>query len=190
VLRFTHYQAERAEYRCTLQGGTASGFEVLATVVAPPAGPDGCDVEVEVHFEPSIVGEALRDTLVVSSPSAGEYVCPLLGRCQPPKPLGPIMLAKNAGTVAFKNVFSSEAEFLYAVDNPAFSVKPGEKIGAKKSVSIAVTYKGPVAGGSAGPVAAAAEQQQAQAQAQRSTGKLTVSCPKLTSAQWVFYLQA
>jgi hypothetical protein len=228
VLRFTHYLAEKVEYRCSLASGLGGGFEVPPTVTAPPAGPEGApctpaagccllsavccllsavccllsavcwlgprpgcapagsgrqadrppragpaaagvEVEVEVTFEPGTVGEALRDTLLVSSPAAGEYTCPLLGRCQPPKPLGPILLAKAAGAVPFKNVFAQEAEFTYAVDNPAFVVKAGERLGAKRGTSIAVAYKG---GG------------------ERSTGKLTVACPKMTGAQWVFYLQA
>jgi hydrocephalus-inducing protein len=130
------------------------------------------EVEVEVTFEPSTVGEAIRDALLVSSPAAGDYLCPLLGRCQPPKPLGPVLLSKNAGAVPFKNVFGQEADFVFAVDNPAFAVKAGERLGAKKATSIAVAYR---AGGGGG---------------ERSTGKLTVTCPRMTGAQWVYYLQA
>ncbi len=58
------------------------------------------------------------------------------------------------------------------MDNPAFSVKPGEKIAAKKPTSIAVAFKPDPSGPT-----------------QRS-GKLTVSCPGQTQAQWVYYLQA
>ena len=53
---------------------------------------------------------------------AGEYQCPLVGRCIPPKPQGPIDCSKGSGTVQFKNVFTTEAEFLYSVDNSAFQV--------------------------------------------------------------------
>lgn len=51
-------------------------------------------VELEVGFEPSAIGESLKDTLVVSSAVAGEYHIPLVGRCVPPKPQGPIELSK------------------------------------------------------------------------------------------------
>lgn len=50
----------------------------------------GVEVELEVGFEPFAMGEALRDTLVVASPAGGEYLVPLVGRCVPPKPQGPI----------------------------------------------------------------------------------------------------
>lgn len=59
----------------------------------PPAS-DGVEVELEVGFEPSVVGEALKDTLVVGHPSAGDYLVPLSGRCGPPKPLGPVYIGE------------------------------------------------------------------------------------------------
>jgi len=52
------------------------------------------EVELEVGFEPHALGESIRDTLVVSSPTAGEYLVPLVGRCTPPKPQGPINVAE------------------------------------------------------------------------------------------------
>lgn len=45
-------------------------------------------------FEPHALGESVRDTLVVSSAAGGEYLVPLMGRCGPPKPQGPIDLSE------------------------------------------------------------------------------------------------
>ena len=54
----------------------------------------GVEVELEVGFEPATVGESLRDVLVVASPVGGEYQVPLVGRCVPPKPQGPVDVSK------------------------------------------------------------------------------------------------
>ncbi len=45
-------------------------------------------------FEPHTLGEAIRDTLVVANAAGGEYLVPLVGRCTPPKPQGPINVAE------------------------------------------------------------------------------------------------
>jgi hydrocephalus-inducing protein len=180
VFRFTHWLDDKADYKCTFKGaegkppGAAMAFECVASVSAPPAGPSGAEVTVEVHFEPTSMGESIRDTLIVSSATGGDYQCPLVGRCVAPKPQGPIECGKGSGVVNFKNVFAQEAEFFYSVDNPAFAVaKPMEKIPSKKPTTIAVSFKPDPAKG-----------------ATQRTGKLTVACPSQTSSPWVFYLQA
>ncbi len=53
---------------------------------------------MQVHFEPTMLGESLRDTLVVVSKDAGEFQCPLLGSCVPPKPQGPVDVSKVGGS--------------------------------------------------------------------------------------------
>jgi hydrocephalus-inducing protein len=68
------------------------------------------------------MGESMRDTLVISSDKGGEYECPLVGRCVPQKPQGPIECGKGSGVVTFKNVFMQDAEFQYSIDNPAFTI--------------------------------------------------------------------
>lgn len=76
--------------------------------------------------------------------------------------------------VPFRNVFAVEAEFVYTTDNPAFvAARTSEKLAPKKPASITVSYKPPAA-----------------ASGSSRTAKLTVACPKQTSTQWVFYLQA
>lgn len=111
VLHFTHWLPEKAEYKCSfssssagtaVSGGVASsstGFDAPASVVvAAPAGPNGADAEVTVGFEPCELGEAVRDTLVLTSATAGVYEVPLMGQCVPPKPQGPIDVSKVRAT--------------------------------------------------------------------------------------------
>lgn len=92
-------------------------------------------------------------------------------------------IMQGSASVPFRNVFSVEAEFAYSIDNPAFVLgKASEKLQPKKPVAITVSYKP-----DASAKAAAASPDAAHSS---KTGKLTVSCPKQTSTQWVFYLQA
>lgn len=129
----------------------------------------GAECTIDVTFEPMAIGEHFRDTLIVQSPEGGVFECPVVGRCGPPKPKGPIDLQKGSGSVVFKNVFAKDTEFKYSVDNPAFTVKPGEVIKAKSAANIAIAYK-EVAG-------------------EPKTAKLTVTCDGVP-APWVFYLRA
>ena len=72
--------------------------------------------------------------------------------------------------VQWKNIFTKQVEFFYSVDNPAFSVKASESLPAKKTTSIAVTYK--------------------EDPSKPRTAKLTVASPGEAPSPWVFYLQA
>ena len=47
----------------------------------------------------------------------------------------------GGAAVPFKSVFTQSANFTFTVDNPAFSVKPSETIGPKKTYSINVFYR-------------------------------------------------
>lgn len=85
---------------------------------------------------------------------------------------------QGSATVPFRNVFAVEAEFVYSTDNPAFVLaRSSEKLPPKKPSSISVSYR---------PTSA----QQAAGGGSSRMAKLTVACPKQTSTQWVFYLQA
>jgi len=75
-----------------------------------------------------------------------------------------------------------------ASDNPAFACKATERIGAKKVASISITFK-PEAAAKAHHAAASSHGGAAPAGPSR-TGKLVITCPKQTSCQWVYYLQA
>jgi hydrocephalus-inducing protein len=197
VFRFTHRLPEKTDYKCSFKssGSTAaggnvlssSGFDAPVSVTAQPAGPNGVEVECVVGFEPCAAGEVFRDVLLLSAAAAGPYEVPLVGQCVPPKPQGPVDVSKGSAAVPFRNVFASEAEFFYSVDNPAFVVaKTSEKLQPKKPVTITVSYKPDAAA----KTASAAGGSDAAAAGHARTGKLTVTCPKQTSTQWVFYLQA
>ena len=109
--------------------------------------------------------------LLITSPLAGEYECPLVGGSMPPRPQGPFDLAHGAGTVPFKNVFWAASEFAYGVDNAAFTVRAGDALPAKKAAAIAVAFRD--AAGAA-----------------KRTACLTVTCPARCATPWVFYLRA
>jgi hydrocephalus-inducing protein len=109
TFRFNHLLADKADYKVTVDG---ADFVVdAATVAAPAAGApprvaavfrvdfahdfaaagteDGTEVSVDVRFEPTGLGER-SGRLLLSSPSAGEFICILKGSAQPPRPQGPI----------------------------------------------------------------------------------------------------
>jgi hydrocephalus-inducing protein len=106
VLHFLHWGQDRAEYKCSFKSssgsagaaggaaGSSTDFDAPASVVAPPAGPTGTDIGVAVGFEPCALGEAVRDTLVLTSATSGVYEVPLMGQCVPPKPQGPVDISK------------------------------------------------------------------------------------------------
>lgn len=170
--RFMHWLDDKTEYKVSFRGGSGSAFTAAATVMSPTGGAAmGVEASLEVSFEPTMIGDNIRDALVLTSATGGEFTCPLLGRCIPPKPQGPIDVSKGSGSVPFQNVFTAEAEFTFSVDNPSFVVKTGEKLAGKKATSIAISFK-------------------LTDPSKPRTGKLTVSCPSQTSSQWVYYLQA
>lgn len=107
TLHFTHWLPEKAEYKCSFKSSSAgaaaassgvsassSGFDAPSSVSAQPAGPNGSDVECVIGFEPCALGESVRDTLLLTSATAGVYEVPLMGQCVPPKPQGPIDVGK------------------------------------------------------------------------------------------------
>jgi hydrocephalus-inducing protein len=110
------------------------------------------------------------------------------------------MLLQGPVSVTFRNVFNVEAEYVYSIDNPAFMVgKLSEKLAPKKPVSISISYRpeamlkaqASTIGKDSSRLSAPAVDAAAQpAAAVPKTGKLTISCPKQTTTQWVFYLQA
>ena len=170
AMKFTHYLDDKADYACAFQTNTGE-FECAAAHTAHPAGPEGMEQELEVTFEPTRVGAQFRDVLVVTSETGGEYLCPVMGRCVPPKPKGPFVVRGGSGSVEFKNVFAAETEFTLTTDNPAFVVSRTEKIGAKQTKAFSVAYKAPEEG------------------VANVNAKLMVTCAGVTTP-WVYYLKA
>ncbi|KAJ3159463.1 hypothetical protein HDU86_001781 [Geranomyces michiganensis] len=139
TFRFMSFAKVKTEYTCRLD---SADFTVEKTVLAPASSTtSGVEVSLDVTYEPSRLGDT-RTQLVLSSTTGGDYVCPLSGHCTMPKPQGPISVKPGTPSlVPFRNVFNTSAAFTFSVDNPSFSVKPGETIGAKKSTQISITYK-------------------------------------------------
>lgn len=77
---------------------------------------------------------------------------------------------QGSAQISWKNVFDKQVEFFYSVDNSAFSVKALESLAAKKTTTIAVTYK--------------------EDASRPRTAKLMIACPAEAAMPWVFYLQA
>lgn len=175
AFRFTHWCKEKCEYNCFFKrsgtrSSTDSPFSCPATLKADPAADGGEELTLNVLFEPLLIGDSARDVLVVSSPIGGEFHCPVVGSCVQPRAQGPIDLSKGSSSVSFKNVFSSEVTFFYSIDSACFSVKPSDKVAAKKSISIPVSFRDDGSG--------------------VRNGRLTISCLDKSNAQWVFYLKA
>lgn len=168
AFRFMHFHQDKCEYTCKFLGSDKLGFESEPSVVAHSAGPEGIEVEVEITYEPTMIGENFRDTLVVSSPQGGEYRCPVVGRCVNPKPVGPFVV-KGSAQVPFKNVMGSEVTYQFSCDNPAFKVKETESIPSKRTVQIPISYT--------------ASDEHAK------TSKLVISCAESEGTKWCFYLQ-
>jgi hydrocephalus-inducing protein len=117
-------------------------FHVERSITAASASSGGTEVNVEVIYEPSCLGNS-RATLLLTSPMGGDYTFPLYGYAAPPKPQGPYTIKAGASaSIPFKNVFPQATQFTFHVDNPVFSVKPTETIRAKKVHNVVVTFDG------------------------------------------------
>lgn len=146
------------------------------TINAASAASGGSEVNIDVTFEPSRLGD-VKATLVVTSPAGGEYTFPLIGHCLPPKPQGPYTVKAGSTTqIPFKNIFSQTTTFSFHADNPCFTVKSGETIRAKKTHNIVVGFDG----------------NQGDSKAVRM-GRFVVTCARSagtgSNVSWTFYLK-
>ncbi|CAB3998552.1 Hypothetical predicted protein [Paramuricea clavata] len=137
--RFINFCKSRVEYICKVDN---PDFHVERSITAASASSGGTEVNVEVIYEPSCLGNS-RATLLLTSPMGGDYTFPLYGYAAPPKPQGPYTIKAGASaSIPFKNVFPQATQFTFHVDNPVFSVKPTETIRAKKVHNVVVTFDG------------------------------------------------
>ena len=160
----------RTDYHATVEG--SSHFSAPQSVAASAASRNGSKVPVEITYEPSQLGEA-RATLVLASSVGGEFRCPLVGQCLPPRPSGPHVIKATGSsriTLPFKNVFTSSETFNYTVDHPSFSVKSHDLYKQGETKDITVRFDG---------------------QAGSATAKLSVVCGTGENAgvEWIFYLK-
>lgn len=154
----------------------SSEFVVEKSINAASAASGGSEVNVDVTFEPSRLGDC-QALLTVFSATGGEYTFPLFGHCLPPKPQGPYTIKANSSTqIPFKNIFAQTTHFSFHVDNPSFSVKSGDTIRPKKVSNIVVSFDG----------------NQGDSKAVRM-GRLVVTCTRSagtgSNLSWTFYLK-
>ncbi len=175
TFRFVSFEPGATEFECKVSGPEFVVEQAKVKASGAARGSDGETLQVDLRYEPTNLGD-VRDLLIITATNgkgSAEYRVPLYGHCEAPKPLGPILIKSGAsGTITFKNVFGRAEDFSFAVDNPSFQLaKKGEKIDAKKSTSLSVSFK---------PVGNAAD-------AKTNMAKLTVTCPNLPP--WIYYLK-
>ena len=163
TFRFLHFLPSDCTYECSTD---SQMFTVGGSVSAPAAGPEGVEVEVEVTFDPDIIGEC-NAKLLVASPEGGEYTCILNGHGLAPRPQGPFEVS-GSYTINFKNPFKDSKSFTVAVDNPAFrTIASLPDVSGRSGAPFSVSYSG------AGSAAIQA--------------KLTVTCEGFPP--WLYYLK-
>lgn len=167
--KFINFNPLRGEYAITVD---SEEFSVPATITTSAAVKTGTEVSFDIVYEPTRLGDC-RGTMTISSLQGGEYICPIFGQCQPPRPAGPFTVrAGDRLKLPFKNVFSTPETFAYVSDNTAFSIKPSDFIKSKETKEILVRYDAP-------------------RDELVRTGRLTVSCTSGPNAgtEWIFYLR-
>ncbi|XP_036605974.1 hydrocephalus-inducing protein homolog [Trichosurus vulpecula] len=171
--KFMNYTRQKTEYSCKTDN---QDFHVEKIVYAAPGAQGGSEVNVEVSFEPSQLGE-IRGMLYLSSVMGGEYTIPLIGLAQYPKPQGPIQIKAGSSTIIpFKNVFYHQMSYSFIVESSSFTVKANDTVRSKKINNITVSFEGNTSGHKT-PI----------------TSKLIVSCLSATGNEagikWIFYLK-
>jgi len=108
---------------------------------APAAGPEGVEVEVEVTFDPDIIGEC-NAKILVTSPEGIEYTCILNGHGLASRPQGP--LGSRATTLLTSRTLSRiPKSFTVAVDNPAFkTITSLPDVSVRSGAPFSVSYSG------------------------------------------------
>uniref|UniRef100_A0AAV2JEI2 Uncharacterized protein n=1 Tax=Knipowitschia caucasica TaxID=637954 RepID=A0AAV2JEI2_KNICA len=172
TVKFTNFSRTRTEYSCKTD---CPDFLVDKKVTDAVGLQSGSETSVDVCFEPHQLGE-VKTQLTLHSPAGGEYIFPLHGVCDDPKPQGPFyMAAGQIVHIPFKNVFLQNTIFTYKVNNPSFTVKGPETIRSKSTENVLVSFESPPEGGS-GPW----------------FGRLTISSEPSNvhakSCSWTFYL--
>lgn len=116
-------------------------------------------------------------TLFIFHILGGDYVIPLHGHCLEPKPQGPYVIkAGGSINIPHRNIFHQTKQFSFSVDNPAFTVKPGDNLKPRKIYNILVHFDAKQADTSLTKV-----------------GKLIVTCVKsggnTSNVKWTYYLK-
>lgn len=177
---FHAYNTSSTNYTCSVKKPEYFTVQPSLTVGAVSGGWDGEDVRLNVVFEPTVIGE-IRDTLTVSSPEGGEYLCELIGNCTAPMPQGPYHLTQGAGAVdiPFRNCFSASATWAFSLDSPAFRIAAPAgvaTVNAKTQSQCSVIFE--------------PKEEHMNAAGGLITAKLFVTCTSIKDIPpWIFYLQ-
>lgn len=119
--KFRVFNSSKSEYSCKVTKPDAFTVVKTLTVDAVSGGWNGDEVSIDVAFEPTEIGETI-DTLTISSPEGGEYLCELVAKCVAPVPQGPFNFTQGAGAldVPFRNCFSTPCTWTFNLDSTAF----------------------------------------------------------------------
>lgn len=174
---FRAFNSTKADYSCVVSRNDL--FNVPKTVAVDAVTQwEGNEARINIGFEPVAVG-SFQDTLIVSHPEGGEYICELVANCSAPLPQGPFSVTqgKSGVDIPFRNPFPQQCAFSFSVDSPAFKVgSNSSNVPPKSEGKIAVTFdpQGDLLSTPSGIINA----------------KLFVNCTTRPDApSWVFYLK-
>lgn len=176
---FHAYNLANCTYNCSVK--KPEFFTVQKDLAVGPVsgGWDGEDARLSVVFEPTVIGE-VRDTLTVTSPEGGEYLCELIGNCTAPMPQGPYNLTQGAGAVdiPFRNCFSTSCTWAFSLDHAAFRVSAPTgvaTVNAKTQSQVSVVFE--------------PKEENMNAPGGVINAKLFVTCTSIPNIPpWIFYL--
>lgn len=177
---FHAYNLASSNYACSVKKPEYFTVQNSLTVGPVAGGWEGEDTRLNVVFEPTVIGE-MRDTLMVTSPEGGEYLCELIGNCTAPMPQGPYTVTQGAGPVEipFRNCFSTSSTWTFSVDSPAFRVSAPTgtpTVNAKTQSQCAVVFE--------------PKEEHMNAAGGVVNAKLFVTCTSMPNIPpWIFYLQ-
>jgi len=176
--KFRVFNSTKSEY--TLKVTKPDTFTVVKslTVDAVSGGWNGDEVSIDVAFEPTEIGET-TDTLTISSPEGGEYLCELVAKCVAPVPQGPFNFTQGAGPldIPFRNCFSTAGTWTFNLDSTAFRIgAPNVSLQPKTEGKCQVFFE--------------PKEEHGTAPGTVITAKLFIQCSaKPDLSPWVFYLK-
>ncbi|XP_049961272.1 hydrocephalus-inducing protein-like [Schistocerca serialis cubense] len=159
----------KASFNCEIDN---SDFKVEKVVTLE----SGERRDVPIVFEPTSLG-TVSATLAITSPVAGNFSFPIIGKCGFPKPQGPFILTPGGSVnINFKNIFRVTKKFSVTVNLPVFTVKKtADTVQPKKELAIKVTLAAAGKKTMTFPI----------------YGKLVVSCDdmEMKNIQWTYFLK-
>jgi hydrocephalus-inducing protein len=177
---FRAYNTANCSFACSVKKPDSFTVQTPLAVPAVAGGWDGEDARLNVVFEPTVIGE-VRDTLLVTSPEGGEYLCELIGNCTAPMPQGPFNLVQGGGAVdiPFRNCFSSQSTWTFSVDSSAYRIAAPAgtaSVNAKTQSQCSVVFE--------------PKEEHLNTPGGIVSAKLFITCTSIPNIPpWIFYLQ-